>query len=631
MRPAETDVEAPVGGDPKPVPSATDQRNAIGKTADEVTQAATIRDQAQAPLADEVVALIRKPWAKDANGSPIATSFDVTGSTLAMNVNHQGGQTAYPVVADMQTSDAEAIDEGSSSREAAAAPARDADDDATAADQRPDGSGTPPSSSAATSSSNEQSDARDYPDEGSGSEPTPSNDDRSETPEGASAPDPSSAAMSNDAMASSLNTLQVGTTESNGSTLTDPRNVALGDLNTKNRRYLRAFVPWNFEELKKKVANGTETRSCVKRAIATWDGGGGSPGYKTNAATLKNTEVMVVFTSQPVNCKRTTAPSATAYRDAIKKFLDAPGNEFIDRVTAWNEPNFDVSSVRSNPTRAAEYWKMANAYCATGGRCLAVPAGDVAAGPSFLKRKYKRDGQVRTKTLNYASEYRKSLVKHNGRKKLPIVWSFHAYGDYKGFMVNRSRTRYLSPQTDQYRGQFANYTYDNKNGDSRKPAIWNTEAAPFYRVDCAIFLDRRRCNGKSALRVGELQQAKAAAFLLESSVRPRRDSSPQVSRLYYYDFADVVGYGLGAGAGFSGRCVPATAPSTAQCAARDSGLIASDSSDNPQADESKYPTYDFPRRSPALSTQKGATRRAWCMLRFRRPGDVRSGTVTKCS
>ncbi|WP_431030792.1 hypothetical protein [Plantibacter sp. RU18] len=40
------------------------------------------------------------PWATDANGSPVATSYSVSGSTITQNVSHGG--SAYPVVADPQ-------------------------------------------------------------------------------------------------------------------------------------------------------------------------------------------------------------------------------------------------------------------------------------------------------------------------------------------------------------------------------------------------------------------------------------------------------------------------------------------------------------------------------------------------
>lgn len=42
---------------------------------------------------------VMDPWALDANGEPVSTSYDIRGSTLVQRVNH-GPSTAYPVVAD---------------------------------------------------------------------------------------------------------------------------------------------------------------------------------------------------------------------------------------------------------------------------------------------------------------------------------------------------------------------------------------------------------------------------------------------------------------------------------------------------------------------------------------------------
>ncbi|MFK4362358.1 hypothetical protein ABH939_005893 [Rhodococcus sp. 27YEA6] len=48
---------------------------------------------------DIVFGSIAAPWAKDANGANVPTSFQVNGNTLTQTVEHNGG-TAYPVTAD---------------------------------------------------------------------------------------------------------------------------------------------------------------------------------------------------------------------------------------------------------------------------------------------------------------------------------------------------------------------------------------------------------------------------------------------------------------------------------------------------------------------------------------------------
>jgi hypothetical protein len=48
---------------------------------------------------NDLVTFIAEPWAKDANGNPVATRFELSGSTLTQVVE-RNSSTAYPVVAD---------------------------------------------------------------------------------------------------------------------------------------------------------------------------------------------------------------------------------------------------------------------------------------------------------------------------------------------------------------------------------------------------------------------------------------------------------------------------------------------------------------------------------------------------
>ncbi len=48
--------------------------------------------------AGSTIAFVAPPWAVDANGRPLTTSFEVRGDTLVQHVDHRGA--AYPVVAD---------------------------------------------------------------------------------------------------------------------------------------------------------------------------------------------------------------------------------------------------------------------------------------------------------------------------------------------------------------------------------------------------------------------------------------------------------------------------------------------------------------------------------------------------
>lgn len=48
----------------------------------------------------EELGYVRPPWAKDANGDDVRTHYEVRGSTILQVIEHQGNDTAYPVVAD---------------------------------------------------------------------------------------------------------------------------------------------------------------------------------------------------------------------------------------------------------------------------------------------------------------------------------------------------------------------------------------------------------------------------------------------------------------------------------------------------------------------------------------------------
>lgn len=50
--------------------------------------------------AGNVSAAIDKPWAKDALGMDVPTSFEVKGNTLIQHINHKGSSYQYPILAD---------------------------------------------------------------------------------------------------------------------------------------------------------------------------------------------------------------------------------------------------------------------------------------------------------------------------------------------------------------------------------------------------------------------------------------------------------------------------------------------------------------------------------------------------
>ncbi|RYF52639.1 MAG: hypothetical protein EOO27_28105 [Comamonadaceae bacterium] len=48
----------------------------------------------------DIITVVMPPWAQDANGSPLATRYEVEDGALVQYVNHKRPGVAYPVVAD---------------------------------------------------------------------------------------------------------------------------------------------------------------------------------------------------------------------------------------------------------------------------------------------------------------------------------------------------------------------------------------------------------------------------------------------------------------------------------------------------------------------------------------------------
>lgn len=53
---------------------------------------------------ETLVAVIDKPWAKDASDQPVATWFSTDGATLVQHVEHRVSGVKYPVTADPKVS-----------------------------------------------------------------------------------------------------------------------------------------------------------------------------------------------------------------------------------------------------------------------------------------------------------------------------------------------------------------------------------------------------------------------------------------------------------------------------------------------------------------------------------------------
>lgn len=111
-----SDAEAFIRGDAEgaPTPSTTDVPEPNTSEAVETGELVAVDAEAQAEAAESaaketrdevpngqaVVATIGMPWAKDANGEPVASHYDVDGDVVTLVVEHQDKPVAYPVVAD---------------------------------------------------------------------------------------------------------------------------------------------------------------------------------------------------------------------------------------------------------------------------------------------------------------------------------------------------------------------------------------------------------------------------------------------------------------------------------------------------------------------------------------------------
>lgn len=468
-------------------------------------------------------------------------------------------------------------------------------------------------------------------------------------PEGTVPPD-ASTAVSKQALAEGIANLNVGISDSNASFLTGTR---FRDIGTKNARggraFLRVFVPWNYMALRDKVDAGREPRKCARLSVAKWQGVNGRPGFIDIARKLPNTEIMVVFSGRVFGCDKIQSPkSADNYASQVEKFIKQ--YDAVDRVTAWNEPNF-IPGLRKLPERAARYWKRANDLCLTlrepktegpGTRqaCGAGPAGDSAAG---VKQTVKRQGR----RVGYGTAYHSAIVRRNPSRRRPLIWSFHPWGDSVAFTLGNSLKRSKALQTRFYRRRFHRdeYRYRNKigtEGELKHPRVWNTEIGAIYRLNCGRMKPQSRRDKvcpvqtipggetkKRVARYGRKRQNQAGAYLLRKSVLPISNATP-VTRLYYYNFADVYGFRHRDGQGplgFTGRCRQVergerpNVRKVPKCAEEDSGLIGSEADDFESDTDEGWATTE--KVKPPDESRTGALRPIFCLFRDRKPRQIK--------
>jgi hypothetical protein len=581
-------------------PTVAERHQAVADTGLQLRLARSDLERADANTPDDVVAVVPKPWAKDALGRAVPTSLGVSGSTLTLRVEHNALAHEYPVVTDIEAIDAEAVDHAEAEKAAAGI-----DDYTDAAISNTRTAGGPPSSGPPATLDEEQDVP--FPEDGSAS--WTDDIDESEDEDGPSPTDDPTATLSDAEMSRRLGNIQLGLTESDPATLSDANFQPNPTLEALNPRHLRPIVPYNVVRM---VDRPRTTGGCDYKAARRWHD------WYERAKRLKpQTDVTIDVAiardyrrrgskGSDENCPDGKAPRASTYGRHLKAFLKRYG-DIVDTVGAWNEPNFVGDPLYNKPALAGSYWVIANRLCQRFG-CRAV-AGEYAGRPKDKYRARYRGGRKQ-----YSTIYHESL-----RGRNPEIWGFHAYGDSRSYAF-RYEGRYKAKITRRYYTAFRRSDY-KVNGHA--PEIWLSAIAFPYHVSCKETLKKKAAQEKycgkefdddtpdELLLIGMRAQRNTAAFIL----RVLAKEFPAVSRIYPYALQNVVGFDYGAGHS-SGRCRPGRTTGTF-CPRTDYGLVGSD-------DDEKH-TIRHTLPGAEGRSQPGERRAVFCLLRdrTRRPSPVR--------
>ncbi len=598
-----------------PKPTVAQRQAALSDTALALDVARDQFRRAQARTADEIVALLPEPWARDAQGRTVPATLTASGSTVELRVEHDLLANEFPVVAALHVLGGDSVDEieaAKSSEETAEYTEEEADSFEPA--------GVPPSTTTQRSTAAPAAavaaaspDDPDYDADPVSLSADDSDDLQGFTPqEGDEEPPPdASTAIADAELAQNVGNFGFGLTESDPANLDDPKRSELG------LQFYRPFVAWNIVALK------GSTKPADVRRVRRWED------YYNRAKAL-GLKLDVVLTRTADRTKGGTAPSVGEYKKAVQLFLDTyPG--VVKNLMPWNEPNFKKDPLYRRPSTAAQYWLAAQNICHPKGtptnpnppaRCGHVVAGDYVG----LLAKHDPKVSIKGKRTRFTTAYKNHLDK---RGQHPKVWAFHNYGDWKAWGL-RAKNREQAPITDRHyrlfrqRGEGGREDYRFSQGSERRlPKIWLTEAGVGYHYSCRDGLtdgfQSRYCGGvigkeerDRMLLMGMASQRSALGFLLSKLAK----DFPAIKRIYYLRLRAGTGRVYPAENGLpatrDGECEierpPADAPRP-WCPKNDYGLVGAD-------DDGTYEFDHFLPRSAGRSAPN-QRRLAFCLFRDR--------------
>lgn len=682
IEPAEEGTTAPseIEDLPSP-PTVAERKAALSDTDSQVGFASDALERAQGDNPDRVVALVPPPWAEDSLGNPVATSLSVSGSTITMQISHAIGD-AYPVVAAQELITRDAVDEyetlwaGAHIGDYAFEERSEPEPAPTAVGidgpPPPAGEDEPPA----------------YAPDDTGGLDASEDDPLIVQEEDAVLPQASS---SSKRVPPGASTIKVGISAFSAATITNPNyDTAPGALNPP---FVRPFAPWNFVARDRRYVANNENDSvlgCGAFKHKAWKRFGATAKNRGIRVDL------AINADSRVGRGGTKNFTLRKYRKQVVRLLDEryghlpdgddagpePDRQgIVDNLMAWNEPNYEGSGrvpdaecpgggggankgnpLRRDPIRAARLWVQAMHACFPD-RQRGVPPpgtpppapdelarcghygpngkwgpGEVVAG-EFVGRSNRSTLSLRGRRQSYVAHYfdeierlAKKLKPSTYRRRVPHVWSFHNYGDFKNFLLHGARSARPPTLMSRFVKLYRSERYEYLDGTTRrKPKIWATESGGVnYTFNCESIPKPSNKTRKQTKRVfnrfcsdgdsetsddeeniallGMPKQASALAFALKEYGR----RSDKIQRVYYFQMIT------------KGECGP-TRRGPFTCPLSEFGLLGSDDDDLyrgavGRADKTRV--IPFPERRPPepndhFYSKPGERRYSFCLLRDR--------------
>jgi hypothetical protein len=603
----------PMGGIPDP-PALAAQETAVTNSAQQWSHMSDARERLDQAVPEEIIAVLTKPWARDAAGQPIATSLAVQGSTVSMTVEHLTGSVSYPIVAHRQMASAESVDEAQALRDDA--------DTASYTDAQLDDTTEPPDAQAdgETSHPGPRDPNFTEPEDWGGDPSGFASEDDSPEGDGVAAVAQPNAAVSS-AEATRLASMRMGLTESDPAVLFSPNRF-------QSPRRIRPVVPLRVLQMRGS-ANQVESERAnkwrrfyhVAKAPKLPDEQSCTSGlaqneYGRKSPHEKNCGVATDISIQFFDTDPAKPPSPKRYKRHLVDFLNA-----YPRITrhlgAWNEPQLNRNPTRKHPRRAAQFWIAAQQACHPKGskiRCKHVVAGEFAGGRKSVR--FDEDGEKKSYEKVYRDYLYSRLAGRYRKLHKPRVWGFHAYED----VHRRELLRKLdasqeatgapladdTPIVDRFHRQHVKGAYPDAN-------LWITAIGAPYRLKCpdAKYPGYCRAAGHRVVLLGTRRQLDGLRFVLRRIAR-----YSEMKALYYYALHDVVnaaGYPAQpvppgrVQADYEGRCDNASTSSVRPCRNLDRGLVGSDADADMPADK-------VDDKSGGARSAEGARRPVYCLI-----------------